>query len=120
MTTFGKPIVGAVLAVLLSCGASNLALAQARPELGQVRIPYETFTLPNGLTTLVYTDHTVPTIFVGVWYKVGSKDEPVGKTGFAHLFEHLMFQPTVNRPTEYFPPLEAVGATGINGSTTAD
>ena len=65
MTTFGKPIVGAVLAVLLSCGASNLALAQARPELGQVRIPYETFTLPNGLTTLVYTDHTVPTIFVG-------------------------------------------------------
>ncbi len=120
MKTFGKPIAGVVLAVLLSCGASSVALAQARPELGQVRIPYETFTLPNGLTTLVYTDHTAPTVFVGVWYRIGSKDEPVGKTGFAHLFEHLMFQPTVNRPTEYFTPLEAVGATGLNGSTTTD
>lgn len=120
MKTIGKPLAGAVLAVLLSCGASSVALAQARPELGQVRIPYETFTLPNGLTTLVYTDHTAPTIFVGVWYRIGSKDEPVGKTGFAHLFEHLMFQPTVNRPTEYFTPLEAVGATDMNGSTTTD
>ncbi|GLK48333.1 peptidase M16 [Brevundimonas intermedia] len=120
MKTFGKPIAGAVLAALLSCGVSTAALAQARPELGQVRIPYETFTLPNGLTTLVYTDHTAPTVFVGVWYRIGSKDEPAGKTGFAHLFEHLMFQPTVHRPTEYFTPLEAVGATDINGSTTAD
>lgn len=120
MKTIGKPLAGAVLAVLLSFGVSSVALAQARPELGQVRIPYETFTLPNGLTTLVYTDHTAPTVFVGVWYRIGSKDEPVGKTGFAHLFEHLMFQPTVNRPTEYFTPLEAVGATDMNGSTTTD
>nr|WP_295237200.1 pitrilysin family protein [uncultured Brevundimonas sp.] len=120
MKTFAKPVAGAVIAALLFCGASSLAMAQARPELGQVRTPYETFNLPNGLTVLVYTDHTTPTVFVGVWYRIGSKDEPPGKTGFAHLFEHLMFQPTPYRPTDYMPPLEAVGATGINGSTTSD
>ncbi|WP_395943908.1 M16 family metallopeptidase [Brevundimonas sp.] len=128
MHSFVKTTAGVALAGLLLCGGSTTALAQAasqaatqaRAELGKVRIPYERFTLPNGLTVLVYTDHTVPTVFVGVWYKVGSKDEPEGRTGFAHLFEHLMFQPTRNRPTEYFPPLEAVGATGMNGSTSTD
>jgi zinc protease len=130
--SFVKTTASVALAALLLSGCSTSALAQARPELGaelgaelapkldKVQIPYERFTLPNGLTTLVYSDHTVPTVFVGVWYKIGSKDEPEGRTGFAHLFEHLMFQPTRHRPTEYFPPLAAVGATGINGSTTTD
>lgn len=120
MNAIVKATSGAALAVLLLTGTAGRAIAQARPELGRVNIPYETFTLPNGLKTIVYTDRSVPTVFVGVWYGVGSKDEPQGRSGFAHLFEHLMFQPTPDRPTDWFPPLEAVGATGINGMTTAD
>ena len=86
----------------------------------QVSIPYEIFTLDNGLTVLVHTDQSTPTIFVGMWYGVGSKDEPEGKTGFAHLFEHLMFQGTENREGEYFSPFSDAGATGMNGTTSED
>ncbi|NNC78121.1 MAG: insulinase family protein, partial [Woeseiaceae bacterium] len=86
----------------------------------QVEIPYETFQLDNGLTVLVHSDHSTPTVFVGMWYAVGSKDEPEGKTGFAHLFEHLMFQGTENREGEYFSPFLDAGATGMNGTTSED
>ena len=86
----------------------------------QVDIPYELFRLDNGLTTIVYTDHSSPTVFVGMWYGVGSKDEPEGRTGFAHLFEHLMFQGTTNRSGEYFEPFTKAGATGMNGTTSED
>ena len=86
----------------------------------QVDIPYEKFQLENGLTAIVYSDHSSPTIFVGMWYGVGSKDEPEGKTGFAHLFEHLMFQGTASRDGEYFEPFTKAGATGMNGTTSED
>lgn len=86
----------------------------------QVDIPYEQFTLNNGLTVLVHSDDSTPTVFVGMWYGVGSKDEPEGKTGFAHLFEHLMFQGTENREGEYFSPFTDAGATGMNGTTNSD
>lgn len=86
----------------------------------RVKIEYETFTLDNGLTTIVHTDRSTPTVFVGIWYGVGSKDEPDGKTGFAHLFEHLMFQGTENRAGEYFTPFTEAGATGMNGTTSED
>ncbi|MBU2675502.1 MAG: insulinase family protein [Gammaproteobacteria bacterium] len=86
----------------------------------QVDIPYEMFRLDNGLTVLVHTDQSTPTVFVGMWYAVGSKDEPPGKTGFAHLFEHLMFQGTENREGEYFSPFTDAGATGMNGTTSDD
>ena len=86
----------------------------------QVEIPFEQFTLDNGLTVIVHTDHSTPTVFVGMWYAVGSKDEPPGKTGFAHLFEHLMFQGTENRAGEYFSPFTDAGATGMNGTTSND
>lgn len=86
----------------------------------QVDIPYEMFRLDNGLTVLVHSDHSIPTVFVGMWYAVGSKDEPEGKTGFAHLFEHLMFQGTENRDGEYFSPFIDAGATGLNGTTSED
>ena len=86
----------------------------------QVDIPYETFQLDNGLTVLVHSDHSTPTVFVGMWYGVGSKDEPEGKTGFAHLFEHLMFQGSENRDGEYFSPFTDAGATGMNGTTNED
>jgi zinc protease len=86
----------------------------------QVDLPYERFELENGLTVLVHSDHSTPTVFVGMWYGVGSKNEPEGKTGFAHLFEHLMFQGSENRDGEYFTPFTDAGATGMNGTTTED
>ena len=86
----------------------------------RVDLDYERFVLDNGLTVLVHSDHSTPTVFVGMWYGVGSKDEPEGKTGFAHLFEHLMFQSTENHAGEFFSPFADAGATGMNGTTNED
>lgn len=99
------------------------AAAQAKPPVAAppaVTVPFERFTLPNGLTAIVHTDHRNPSVFVGLWYKTGSRDEPPGKTGFAHLFEHLMFQSTANRPQEYMAALKAIGGFGANGMTRTD
>src|SRR5690606_12217369 len=85
-----------------------------------VDIAYEEFTLPNGLRVLVHTDRKAPIVAVNVWYHVGSKDEPRGRTGFAHLFEHLMFNGSENHRGEYFDPFEMVGATDMNGTTNTD
>jgi predicted Zn-dependent peptidase len=86
----------------------------------QVDIAYERFELENGLTVLVHSDHSTPTVFVSMWYGVGSKDEPEGKSGFAHLFEHLMFQGSENREGEFYSPFTDAGATGMNGTTNED
>ncbi len=100
---------------------SDVATASAQTEIAlPVDIPYETFTLPNGLRVVVHTDRKAPIVAVNVWYHVGSKDEPAGKTGFAHLFEHLMFQGSENYRDEFFGPFEQVGATGQNGTTNTD
>ncbi|TDB27427.1 insulinase family protein [Stenotrophomonas sp. ATCM1_4] len=85
-----------------------------------VDIPYDEFTLPNGLRVLVHTDRKAPIVAVNLWYHVGSKDEPAGRSGFAHLFEHLMFNGSENAPGEYFTPFEAAGATDMNGTTNTD
>ncbi len=98
-----------------------IVTAHANDELStQIDLPYEKFQLENGLTVLVQSDHSTPTVFVGVWYGVGSKDEPEGKTGFAHLFEHLMFQGSENHDGEFFSPFTDAGATGMNGTTSED
>jgi predicted Zn-dependent peptidase len=86
----------------------------------EIDIPFEKFELDNGLTVVVHEDRKAPVVAVAVWYKVGSKDEPQGKTGFAHLFEHLMFNGTENYDDEWFGPLQEVGATGLNGTTSFD
>lgn len=86
----------------------------------QVSIPYEQFQLENGLTVLVHEDRKAPIVNVTVWYNVGSKDEPKGKTGFAHLFEHLMFNGSENAPEDYFQYLAEIGATDENGTTWFD
>ena len=86
----------------------------------QVGIPYEKFTLANGLDVIVHTDRKAPIVGVAVWYNVGSKDEPMGKTGFAHLFEHLMFNGSENAPADYFQYLQEMGATDYNGTTNFD
>ena len=83
-------------------------------------IKYEKFTLPNGLRVIVHEDRKIPVVAVNVWYHVGSKDERPGKTGFAHLFEHLMFNGTENYNNEYFSPFQQVGATDMNGTTNND
>jgi len=83
-------------------------------------IKYESFKLDNGLTVIVHEDKKVPMVAVNVWYHVGSKNEKVGKTGFAHLFEHLMFNGTENYNNEYFEPFEKIGSTDQNGTTNSD
>jgi zinc protease len=82
-------------------------------------LPYTKRTLSNGLDVLVHEDHHVPIVAVNVWYHVGSKNERPGRTGFAHLFEHLMFEGSEHHNSGYFPPLQQAGAL-LNGSTNAD
>jgi predicted Zn-dependent peptidase len=99
------------------------ALPQAAPVsalVSEVSIPHSTFQLDNGLTVLVHEDHKAPVVAVSTWYNVGSKDEPEGKTGFAHLFEHLMFNGSENLPGDYFKYLQQIGATDYNGTTSYD
>jgi predicted Zn-dependent peptidase len=100
--------------------APAAAPASARQLLRQVNIPYQTFTLDNGLRVIVHEDRKAPIVAVSVWYNVGSKDEPRGRTGFAHLFEHLMFNGSENAPGDYFQPLREIGATDLNGTTSFD
>jgi zinc protease len=88
--------------------------------VSKVNIPYQQFTLPNGLRVIVHTDRKAPVVAVSIWYHVGSKDEPKGKTGFAHLFEHLMFNGSENSREDTFKPLQQIGATDVNGTTWYD
>ncbi|HLL99918.1 MAG TPA: pitrilysin family protein [Pyrinomonadaceae bacterium] len=82
-------------------------------------IKYREMTLKNGLRVIMHEDRSTPIVAVNVWYHVGSKNETAGRTGFAHLFEHMMFQGSKNWNTDYFKPLDAAGAS-VNGSTNAD
>ncbi len=131
MTLAGRLFTGASLALLLTLSTSPALSAPAPPataaqpapasELARlVNIPYERFVLPNGLRVLVHTDRKAPVVAVSIWYGVGSKHEPAGRTGFAHLFEHLMFNGSENAPGDFFKPLQEVGATDFNGSTWFD
>ncbi|MEW5764749.1 MAG: M16 family metallopeptidase [Acidobacteriota bacterium] len=83
------------------------------------RLRFEKHRLPNGLTLILYEDHRLPQAAVDIWYHVGSKDEKPGRTGLAHLFEHMMFQGSAHSPEDYFRSLEEVGAR-LNGSTSED
>lgn len=84
-----------------------------------MQIAYEKRTLKNGLDVIVHEDHQLPMVAVNVWYHVGSKNEQPGRTGFAHLFEHLMFEGSEHHDHGYFPPLQRAGGL-LNGSTNAD
>jgi zinc protease len=95
--------------------------AQAGAQgLSTVDIPYQRFVLDNGLTLIVHEDHKAPIVAVNVWYHVGAKNERAGKTGFAHLFEHLMFNGSEHYNDDYFKVLERLGATDLNGTTNND
>src|SRR5690606_11376437 len=97
-----------------------LVIGHAAQAAAQVELAYPPFTLPNGLTVIVHEDHKAPIVAVNIWYGVGSKNEPAGRSGFAHLFEHLMFNGSENHPGEYFEPFEQAGATDMNGTTNSD
>ena len=103
-----------LLSTLLLCAAA------ASAQTAAIDIPYKKFVLDNGLTVIVHEDHKAPIVAVNVWYHVGSKNERPGKTGFAHLFEHLMFGGSENFHGRYIDAMERVGATDLNGTTNND
>jgi zinc protease len=100
--------------------ASAFAAIAARAQNAVVDIPYTKFTLDNGLTLIVHEDHKAPIVAVNMWYHVGSANEKPGKTGFAHLFEHLMFGGSEHAKGSYIEAMEKVGATDLNGTTNSD
>ncbi len=103
-----------LLFLLTSLAAAAAAVAADLPE-----IPFEKYVLENGLEVILHEDHTIPSVAVNVWYHVGSKNEKPGRTGFAHLFEHMMFQGSQHHDDDYFAPLQRVGGQ-VNGSTNVD
>jgi len=100
--------------------ASLVFCASALAQSTSIDIPYRKFVLDNGLTVIVHEDHKAPIVAVNIWYHVGSKNERPGKTGFAHLFEHLMFGGSENFHGRYIDAMEQVGATDLNGTTNND
>jgi predicted Zn-dependent peptidase len=112
----------ALLLVAMSAPSPVSATEPALAALPQaVKLPLEKVKLANGLEVIVHEDHRTPIVTVNIWYHVGSKDEPAGKNGFAHLFEHVMFQGSKHVPEDtYFRDLETAGATSINGTTSFD
>jgi zinc protease len=114
------------LAVYVAAPAAQAPAAGQRPTTraadssDTLRLPFESYTLPNGLTVILSPDKTTPTVAVNVWYKVGSKNEVVGRTGFAHLFEHVMFTGSGNVPYGLHDKLtEGIGGSN-NGTTNND
>jgi len=108
------------LVLMLSLSQSMLGQKKNSAASDSIKIPFETYKLPNGLTVILSEDHTTPTVAVDVWYHVGSKNETPGRTGFAHLFEHVMFTGSGHVPYGLHDKLtEGVGG-GNNGSTTND
>jgi len=104
----------------------SMALAQedgeqppAEESTTKLELAFEKYELDNGLDVILSEDHSVPFVQVNLWYNVGSKDEEEGRTGFAHLFEHLMFQGSQHHDSEYFAPLQPIGAR-VNGTTNFD
>ena len=97
-------------------------LVPVAPDGGTPRVPeiaFEKYTLPNGLDVILHEDHASPIVGINLWYHVGSKNERPGRTGFAHLFEHMMFQGSQHHDNDYFGPLQKAGGR-LNGSTSED
>ena len=105
----------AVLALALVAMARG-----ASAQSADIEIPYQKFVLDNGLTVIVHEDHKAPIVAINTWYHVGSKNEKLGKTGFAHLFEHLMFGGSEHATGRYIDAMEKIGATDLNGTTNND
>lgn len=107
-----------LLAALLASATALHAATPIAPD--QLSIPHQQFTLDNGLQVIVHEDHAVPIVSVNVWYKVGSRDEKPGRTGFAHLFEHFFFNGSQNYPHGFREAMDDLGANNRNGTTNTD
>jgi zinc protease len=116
---FAHRSLAAALCGVFLAGLTAVPDAMAQTAAG-IDIPYKKLVLKNGLTLLVHEDHKAPIVAVNVWYHVGSKNEKPGRTGFAHLFEHLMFNGSEHFNDDYFKVLERLGATDLNGTTNED
>jgi len=109
------------LLMLITISVGMAAAPKPKPAaLSVIDIPYTKYKLDNGLTLIVHEDHKAPVVAVNIWYHVGSKDERPGRTGFAHLFEHLMFNGSENYKDDWFKVMESAGATKLNGTTWFD
>src|SRR5438552_14078968 len=110
--------------ILLTVAAVGLLLGRApqtSPASAAPSIAYEKYTLPNGLEVILSQDHRLPLTAVNLWYHVGPSNEEPGRTGFAHLFEHMMFQGSKHVASDaHFRILEGAGASLINGTTDFD
>ena len=106
-----------LLTIATVCLLWSTVVCQARIDDGSVDIPYKKFILDNGLTLIVHEDHKVPIVSVSVWYHVGSKNEKPGRTGLAHLFEHLMFKRSEHSPDDYVKFLTSIGANAGGGTS---
>src|SRR6202008_3700676 len=119
----GRAVMGirkkALSLILLSMAAVFAGMGRAQSK-DEIAIPYQKFVLENGLTLIVHEDHKAPIVAVNTWYHVGSKNEKLGKTGFAHLFEHLMFSGSDDFNHPYINAMEKIGATNLNGTTNND
>ncbi|WP_449470667.1 M16 family metallopeptidase [Sphingobium chungangianum] len=120
LSSISLSIIALPVPVALAAPAAQTASVPLSSLVSAVDIPYEQFTLKNGLRVIVHTDRKAPVVAVSVWYHVGSRFEPAGKTGFAHLFEHLMFYGSENADGPFFGRLEDIGATDWNGTTWFD
>ncbi|HHL32665.1 MAG TPA: insulinase family protein [Oceanospirillales bacterium] len=110
-----------VLIIVLLLISTNInAKSKNTQNNNDIDIPFTKFTLDNGLTLIVHEDHKSPIVAINIWYHIGSKNEKFGRTGFAHLFEHLMFNGSENFNDDWFKPMDRIGATGLNGTTNQD
>jgi zinc protease len=103
------------LVLVLACLAVLAPLVAAALE-----VECETYSLPNGLTVILHEDHTLPQVVVDTWFRVGSKDDPPGRSGFAHLFEHLMFMGTERAPDSSYDDIMEAGGGANNAGTGMD
>ena len=105
--------------LLAASFATALSAQQNAPEVRPPKLAFTTHTLPNGLNVILLEEHSVPIVHLQVWYHVGAKDEPPGRTGFAHLFEHLMFKGSAHvGPEQHSRLIEAIG--GFDNADTWD
>ncbi|HVF56616.1 MAG TPA: pitrilysin family protein [Pyrinomonadaceae bacterium] len=134
MKSLGKKFAGLCLALLVPATSALTAHAQgtgatpgaqtSSPTAVAPKVVFEHYKLPNGLNVILHVDRKLPVVHVNEWFHVGSKNEKLNRTGFAHLFEHMMFQGSKNTPGEYFSYVEKAGANlftgGVNGTTNFD
>src|SRR5262249_46075060 len=122
MSRSSQALVLVALTVVLAAACSR-ASSQPGPSAAAapLKIDFEKFTLPNGLDVILSEDHRLPLVAVNIWYHVGPANEEAGRTGFAHLFEHMMFQGSKHvRGDSHFKTIEGVGGSDFNGTTDFD